>query len=201
MAAVVAALAFSSAVALAQDAQTLASTVCAACHGADGNSAIAMFPKIAGLQASYLSKQLRDFQAGRRKSDVMAPVVATLKPQDILALADHYAAQAIKPSPDIDTRLVGLGKLIYFDGNEQTGVPACVGCHQPAGAGHLIYPRIGGQHAAYVRQQLKSFANGDRSNDANRFMRVVAKRLSDEEIDAVAAYLAGLGTPAGVAAR
>jgi cytochrome c553 len=188
---------------MAQDAQTLASTVCAACHGADGNSAIAMFPKIAGLQSSYLSKQLRDFQAGRRKSDVMAPVVATLKPQDILALADHYAAQAIKPSTDIDIKLVGLGKLIYFDGNEQSGVPACVGCHQPAGAGHLIYPRIGGQHAAYVRQQLKSFASGDRSNDANRFMRVVAKRLSDEEIDAVAAYLAGQGqgAPAGEVAR
>jgi cytochrome c553 len=200
-AAVLAALVAPCTGARAQDAQTLASTVCAACHGIDGNSAIAMFPKIAGLQSSYLAKQLRDFQAGRRKSDVMAPVVATLKPQDIVSLADYYAVQAIQASIDVDAKIVGIGKLIYFDGNEQTGVPACVGCHQPAGAGHLSYPRIGGQHAAYLRQQLKSFANGDRSNDANRFMRVVAKRLSEEEIDAVAAYLASLGAPSGSAGK
>ncbi|MGI9133841.1 MAG: c-type cytochrome [Rhodoferax sp.] len=68
--------------AAAQDAKAIATTVCLACHGEDGNSAIPMFPKIAGLQESYIVKQLRDFQSGRRRSDIMAPVVATLKPQD-----------------------------------------------------------------------------------------------------------------------
>lgn len=173
--------------------ETLVSTVCVACHGEDGNSAVAMFPKIAGLQESYLVKQMRDFQSGRRRSDVMAPVVAALKPEDFQPLAAYYARLKLKPGEAAERRLVDLGKLVYFDGNEETGVPACVGCHQGAGAGHLIYPRVGGQHAVYVKQQLKNFASGERSNDANRFMRVVAKRMSEEEMDAVAAYLAGLG--------
>ncbi|MDE2612544.1 MAG: c-type cytochrome [Burkholderiales bacterium] len=173
--------------------QAVATAVCAACHGEDGNSAVPMFPKIAGLQESYLVKQLRDFKSGRRKSDVMAPVVADLKPEDMQPLAAYYSHLSLKPEVPGERRTTDLGKLIYFDGNEETGVPACVGCHQPAGAGHLLYPRIGGQHAVYVKQQLKNFASGERTNDANRFMRVVAQRMSDEEMDAVAAYLAGLG--------
>jgi cytochrome c553 len=178
--------------AAAEDARTIATTVCVACHGVDGNSALPMFPKIAGLQEEYIVKQLRDFMSGRRKSDVMAPVVAQLKPEDVAPLATYFSAQARKPSEPEDKKAVGLGKLIFYDGNEETGVPACVGCHQPQGAGHLIYPRIGGQHAQYVVQQLKNFAAGDRSNDVSRFMRVTAKRMNDEEMHAVAQYLAGL---------
>jgi cytochrome c553 len=176
----------------AGDATAIAGTVCLACHGADGNSVIPMFPKIAGLQESYIVKQLRDFQAGRRKSDVMTPVVAALKAEDFSALAAFYNGQVPKPVEGADTKAASLGKLLYFDGNEETGVPACVGCHQPQGLGHLNYPRIGGQHVQYVTQQLKNFASGERSNDANRFMRTIAKRMSEEEIDAVAAYLATL---------
>ena len=176
----------------AQDAKTIATTVCFACHGEDGNSAIPMFPKIAGLQESYIIKQLRDFQTGRRKSDIMAPVVAALKPQDFVSLAIYYSGQKLTPGAAAEKKATGLGKVMYFEGNEETGVPACVGCHQAQGAGHLIYPRIGGQHTQYVSQQLKNFASGDRSNDANRFMRVLAKRMTEEEIDSVAAYLADL---------
>jgi cytochrome c553 len=179
--------------AVAQDAKTIAATVCAACHGEDGNSLVPMFPKIAGLQESYIVKQLRDFKDGRRKSDIMAPVVAALKPEDFLALATYFSVQQMKPGEAADKKLADLGKLVFFDGNEDSGLPACIGCHQAKGAGHLIYPRIGGQHATYVTQQLKSFAAGDRSNDVSRFMRVVAKRMTEEEIDAVAAYLADLG--------
>jgi cytochrome c553 len=177
----------------AQDAKTIASTVCVACHGEDGNSVVPMFPKIAGLQESYIVKQLRDFQAGRRKSDIMAPVVAALKPEDFLALGTYFAGQKMKAGDSEEKKLADVGKLIFFDGNEDSGLPACIGCHQPNGAGHLIYPRIGGQHATYVTQQLKNFAASERSNDASRFMRVVAKRMTEEEINAVAAYLAGLG--------
>lgn len=176
----------------AEDAKTIATTVCAACHGEDGNSAIPMFPKIAGLQESYIVKQLRDFQTGRRKSDIMAPIVASLKVEDFAPLAGYYSAQKLKAGPDGDKKTSGFGKVVYFEGNEETGVPACVGCHQTKGNGHLIYPRIGGQHVQYVSQQLKNFASGERSNDVSRFMRVVSKRMTEEEIDAVAAYLVGL---------
>lgn len=176
----------------AQDAKTIAATVCVACHGEDGNSAIPMFPKIAGLQEGYIVKQLRDFQSGRRKSDIMAPVVAALKPEDFASLATFYSGQKLKPGEDADKKAAGFGKMIFFEGNEETGVPACVGCHQPQGAGHLVYPRIGGQHVQYVTQQLKNFASSDRSNDVSRFMRVLAKRMSDEEIQSVAEYLVGL---------
>lgn len=178
----------------AQDAKTIATTVCVACHGEDGNSVVPMFPKIAGLQEGYIVKQLRDFQSGRRKSDIMAPVVAALKPEDFLSLATYYSGQKLKPGDAVDKKLADVGKLIFFDGNEESGVPACVGCHQAQGAGHLIYPRIGGQHTVYVTQQLKNFASGDRSNDVSRFMRVLSKRLTEEEINSVAAYLADLNT-------
>jgi cytochrome c553 len=179
--------------ATAQDAQTIATTVCLPCHGGDGNSLVPMFPKIAGLQETYIVKQLRDFQSGRRKSDIMGPVVAALKTEDFLPLGTFFAAQKMKAGEPGDKKLSDFGKLVFFDGNEETGLPACVGCHQAQGAGHLIYPRIGGQHVTYVTQQLKNFAAGDRSNDVSRFMRVVAKRMTNEEIDAVAAYLADLG--------
>ena len=177
----------------AEDAKTIATTTCAACHGEDGNSQVPMFPKIAGLQEAYIVKQLRDFQSGRRKSDVMGPVVGALKSEDFLALGTYFSGQKMKPGEPSDKKLADFGKLVFFDGNEDTGVPACVGCHQAQGAGHLIYPRIGGQHVTYVTQQLKNFAAGDRSNDVSRFMRVVAKRMTDEEMNAVAAYLADLG--------
>ena len=177
---------------MAQDTQTMATTVCAACHGPDGNSLVPMFPKIAGLQETYIIKQLRDFQSGRRKSDIMAPVVSTLKPEDLAPLANYFSRQKLKPGDTGAKAETSVGKLLYFDGNEETGVPACVGCHQPQGAGQTIYPRIGGQHSTYVAQQLRNFAAGERSNDVSRFMRVVAKRMSEEEIQSVAAYLVSL---------
>jgi cytochrome c553 len=177
----------------AQDAKTIAATVCVACHSDDGNSVVPMFPKIAGLQEEYIVKQLKDFMSGRRKSDVMGPVVAALKQEDIAPLAALYSRQKLKAGEADDKKAAALGKLIFHDGNEETGVPACVGCHQAQGAGYSIYPRIGGQHTQYVEQQLKNFAAGDRSNDVSRYMRVTAKRLSAEEIHAVAQYIVGLG--------
>jgi len=179
--------------AAAQDAKTIAATVCVACHTEDGNSVIPMFPKIAGQQETYVIKQLKDFMSGRRKSDVMGPIVAQLKPEDVAPLAAYFSQQKLMPSAPGDKDVLGLGKMIFYDGNEETGVPACVGCHQALGAGFDIYPRIGGQHAEYIRQQLKNFAAGERSNDPSRYMRVTAKRLSDEEANAVAQYLMGLG--------
>ena len=177
----------------AEDAKTIAATVCVACHGEDGNSVVPMFPKIAGMSEEYLVKQLKDFMSGKRKSDVMGPVVAQLKPEDAAPLAAYFSGKKMRAGQSANKRAADLGKLIFFDGNEDTGVPACVGCHQPEGAGHTIYPRIGGQHIEYVRQQLKNFATGDRANDISRYMRVTAKRMSEEEIQSVAEYLVGLG--------
>jgi cytochrome c553 len=123
----------------------------------------------------------------------MAPVVAALKAEDFLPLASYFSSQKMKAGEVDDKKLADLGKLVFFDGNEDSGLPACVGCHQAQGAGHTIYPRIGGQHGTYVSQQLKNFAAGDRSNDVSRFMRVAAKRMTEEEINAVSAYVATLG--------
>ncbi|MDD5295912.1 MAG: c-type cytochrome [Rhodocyclaceae bacterium] len=176
----------------AEDAKTLASTVCIACHGEDGNSVVPMFPKIAGLQEEYIVKQLKDFMSGKRKSDVMGPVVANLKAEDVAPLAAHYSSLKMKVGEAADKKAVEAGKLMYQDGNETSGVPACLGCHQPMGAGKDIYPRIAGQQSEYVLQQLKNFAAGDRSNDPNRWMRSTAKRMTEAEMRAVAEYLAGL---------
>ncbi len=176
----------------AQDAKTIAATVCAGCHAEDGNSLVPMFPKIAGLPESYISKQLQDFQSGRRKSDMMAPMAATLKPQDIASLANYFSAQKLKPGDLGDKASADFGKLVYLEGNEKTGVPACVACHQTRGAGHLLYPRIGGQHSVYVAQQLTNFATGERTNDGSRYTRVIAKRMSEKEIQSVAEYLVSL---------
>lgn len=179
--------------AAAEDAKTLATTVCVACHGDDGNSAIPMFPKIAGLQETYIIKQLKEFISGQRKSDVMAPIVATLKLEDLAPLATHFGGQKPKAGEARDAALVEMGRNFYLDGNEDSGVPACVGCHQPQATGHTIYPRLAGQHPEYVIQQLKNFASGDRSNDVSRFMRVIAKRMTEQEMKAVAEYIASIG--------
>jgi cytochrome c553 len=178
---------------MAQDAKTIVATVCVACHTEDGNSVVPVFPKIAGLQEAYIAKQLQDFMSGKRKSDIMGPIVSQLKPEDVLPLATYFSQQKLKVGEADDKALAGAGKVLFNDGNEETGVPACVGCHQPKGAGFGIYPRIGGQHVDYVKTQLKNFASGERSNDMSRFMRTTAKRLSEEEINAVAQYLVGLG--------
>jgi cytochrome c553 len=179
--------------AVAQDVKTIVSTVCVACHTEDGNSVVPIFPKIAGLQEAYIAKQLQDFMSGKRKSDIMGPIVAQLKPADVLPLATYFSSQKLQRGAADDRVAASAGKVLFNDGNEESGVPACVGCHQPKGVGFGIYPRIGGQHIDYVKQQLKNFAANERTNDTSRFMRTTARRMTDEEINDVAQYLVGLG--------
>jgi cytochrome c553 len=183
----------------AQDkAQGIASQVCAACHAADGNSTASANPKIAGQFPEYLHKQLGDFkaQAGRkpaRESAVMAGMVASLSDADMLGLAAYYAGQSLKPAAAADKALATLGQKIWRGGNAASGVPACAGCHGPAGAGMPAqYPRLAGQFAEYTMAQLKLFRDGARANDPNGMMRGVAARMSEREIRAVAEYVAGL---------
>ena len=178
--------------------QKIAGQVCAACHAADGNSVAATNPKIAGQFAEYLHKQLVDFkpQAGKkpaRESAIMTPMVASLSDEDIQGLAAYYAGQKLRPASALDKDLAALGQKIWRGGIAASNVPACSGCHGPAGAGiPAQYPRLSGQFAEYLAAQLKGFKEGARANDANGVMRGVAARMTEREIQAVAQYAAGL---------
>jgi len=178
--------------------QAIATQVCAACHAADGNSALAVNPKLAGQFYDYLYKQLANFKPhGGKKAErdnaVMAGMIANLSTADLKDLAAYYAAQKLKPAAAKDKDLAALGQKIYRGGNLATGVAACAGCHGPAGSGiPAQYPRIAGQFSEYIEAQLKAFRIGARANDPNGMMRGVAARMSDREIQAVADYVAGL---------
>jgi cytochrome c553 len=199
--ALAAVIALSAVPAAAQDAakaQSIANQVCASCHAADGNSTAPANPKIAGQLAEYLHKQLVDFkpQQGKkpaRESPIMMGMVANLSEADMKGLAAFYAGQKLKPAAATDKSLAALGQKIWRGGNAATGVPACAGCHGPAGAGMPAqYPRLAGQYAEYIAAQLKAFKEGGRANDPNGMMRGVAARMSEREIRAVAEYAAGL---------
>jgi cytochrome c553 len=178
--------------------QRIAGQVCAACHGADGNSVAAANPKIAGQFAEYLHKQLADYkpQAGKkpaRDNPIMTPMVANLSEDDIKSLAAYYAGQKLTPAAASDKDLATLGQKIWRGGIPSSNVPACAGCHGPAGAGiPAQYPRLSGQFAEYTAAQLKAFKEGGRANDPNGMMRGVAARLTEREIQAVSQYAAGL---------
>lgn len=179
-------------------AQATAQQVCGACHGADGNSAAAANPKLAGQGSDYLYKQLMNFkpQGGKkaeRENAIMAGMVANLSPEDMKGLAAHYAGQKLKPAAAKDKKLASEGQKLWRGGNSASGVAACSGCHGPDGAGiPSQYPRLSGQFAEYVEAQLKAFKSGARANDPNGMMRGVAARMTDAEIRAVSEYAAGL---------
>jgi cytochrome c553 len=183
---------------VADKAQGIVNQVCAVCHAADGNSQVAVNPKLAGQIPEYLYKQLTNFKAAagkkaERDNPVMAGMVASLSPDDMHNLAAYFAGQAVKPGAAKSKDLVALGQRIYRGGIASEGVAACASCHGPNGAGMPAqYPRLSGQHAEYVEAQLKAFRSGARANDPNASMRGVAGRLSDREIEAVADYIAGL---------
>ena len=182
----------------AAKAQGIANQVCAACHAADGNSQIAINPKLAGQIPEYIYKQLTNFKAAagkkaERENPVMAGMVANLSIEDMRNLAAHYTAQTAKPGTAKSKDLVALGQKIYRGGIAGKGVAACASCHGPNGAGMPSqYPRLAGQHAEYVEVQLKAFRSGERANDPNSSMRTVAGKLSDREIQGVSDYIAGL---------
>lgn len=169
------------------------SSTCVACHGADGNSANPEWPKLAGQHPDYLVKQLKEFKAGERENQTMAPMAAPLSEQDMQDLAAYYAAQQIKQG-EADPDLVELGEQIYRGGNKASGVSACMACHGPAGKGNPAanFPALAGQHATYTEIQLKAFRSGARTNDYGSMMRNVAARMTDAEIKAVASYIQGL---------
>ncbi|MCW8906638.1 MAG: cytochrome c4 [Sedimenticola sp.] len=176
----------------AEAGKTKAAT-CVACHGPEGNSANAEWPKLAGQHASYIVKQLNEFKAGARKNDLMSPMAPPLNEQDIQDLAAYFSSQQQTPGVAAADQ-VELGEKIYRAGNADTGVAACMACHGPAGSGNppAVFPRIAGQHAVYIEKALRDFRSDARTNDNAKMMRNVVARMTDQEIAAVAQYLQGL---------
>ena len=167
---------------------------CGGCHGADGNSANPSWPKLAGQHAGYIAKQLADFKAGKKRSDpLMGGQVAGLSSQDMADLAAYFAKQTGSQGA-ADEKLAAAGAKLYRGGNKKKGVAACIACHGPTGAGNPAanFPKLSGQHAAYVEKAMKDFRSGARSNDMNKMMRNIAEKMSDKEIKAVASYISGL---------
>jgi cytochrome c553 len=166
-------------------------TVCAACHGADGNSAITQNPKLAGQHSEYLLKQLTNFKEGKRANAVMAGMVANLTPDEMKNLADYYAAQKVTLAKAKSNGAGSLGEKMYRAGNAASGVPACASCHGANGAGiPKQFPRLSAQHADYTLTQMKAFRTGERANAP--MMTVIATKMTDAEMQAVSDYVQGL---------
>ena len=178
--------------------QAVASTVCAACHAPDGNSTIAANPKLAGQHAEYLFKQMKEFKAADGKEPgrvnaVMNGMIAAYDENQMRDMAAYFAQQKQTGGAAKSQATVELGQRLYRGGDAAKGLPACAACHGPAGAGiPAQYPRIAGQHTDYTDAQLKAFRDEASVNDPNKMMRMVAARMSDKEIKAVADYIAGL---------
>jgi len=183
---------------LAKAKQT-AEQICAACHGADGNSAIAANPNLAGQGAEYISRQLQHFKAGIRVNAVMQGMVATLAPEDMVALGIYFSQQKPKNPGAKDPALVVMAQPLYRAGDAASGLPACAACHSPTGVGiPKNFPRLSGQYADYTYAQLQAFKTGERGNDKDgkdtqgKIMWAVAQHMTDAQMKALADYAAGL---------
>lgn len=179
-------------------AKPIAESVCVGCHGADGNSPAAPNPHLAGQHAAYLLKQLTNFKSvdGKpavRDNAIMAGMVAGLSDEDMKNLAAYFSQQKLKPAAAKDEKLIAEGQKLWRMGDFSKGIPACAGCHGPAGAGlPAQYPALAGQLPEYTEDQLKKFRSGERANDPEKMMRMIADKMSDQQIKAVAEYAAGL---------
>lgn len=164
---------------------------CVLCHGREGESASAVYPRLAAQDPDYLLKQLKDFHDGRRKSDTMSDMVKDLNDQEFRGLANWFSSRTAAFRQPGDPDLAAVGKYVFTRGNSFSGVPACTSCHGPNGHGTQQLPRLAGQHPAYLEVQLKEFGKRERSND-NAIMHSVASKLTELETRAVSVYLGGL---------
>jgi cytochrome c553 len=167
------------------------SAVCASCHGADGNSLVPMYPKLAGQNGEYTVKQLIEFKSGVRKNPIMAGMVAGLSEQDMAELGAYFAIQ--KPTAG-NGNGSELGQKLYFGGDASRGITACIACHGTSGKGMAKagFPAVANQSVEYLTAQLASFKAGERDNDRNSIMRNVTKRLKPKDIEALAQFMASM---------
>ena len=178
--------------------KVIAETICVACHGADGNSPASANPNLAGQIEDYLYKQLKNFKPVGdkppvRNNSIMVGMAAPLSDEDMKNVAAWFASQKQKPAAAKDEKQIAVGQKLWRQGDFKKGVPACAGCHGPAGAGMPAqYPRLAGQFPEYTEAQLKAFRVDERANDPEKMMRMIAAKLSDAEIKAVSEYAAGL---------
>jgi cytochrome c553 len=170
------------------------SAACGACHGADGNSVNPQWPSIAGQNATYIANTLRAFQEGTRSDVLMTAQAQSLSEQDIENLAAYFSMQQAT-GRTADPQLADAGERLYRGGNKESNLTACIGCHGPTGSGNepAGYPSLSGQHAAYTAKQLGDYQSKSRKSDGGaQIMRNVAARLTQDEINALAAYIQGL---------
>jgi len=175
----------------ASKAISLAGNLCASCHGEDGNSLVPNFPKLAGQQAVYLLRELKDYKSGKRESEVMVPLVSSLSDEDLANLAAFYASQKAAPGTVTDPSLLPVGKALYLKGNAKSGIPTCESCHEEDGSGAGKFPRVAGQNVEYSLEQFKLYAAGKRTN-GTRVMKTIAERMTEQETRAVAEYMASM---------
>ncbi|HOX72687.1 MAG: cytochrome c4 [Dokdonella sp.] len=175
---------------------------CGACHGADGNSADATYPKLAGQNESYIARQLGQFKAGKRNNPIMMPFAATLSEQDMHDIGAYFATKRASPG-QTDEAYVARAELLFRAGDAKLGVPACMACHGPAGRGMAgaAYPQISGQWADYVSAKFGEWRSGTTwgDDDHARIMPDIARRLSDADVSALASYAQGLHEGTGAA--
>jgi cytochrome c553 len=166
---------------------------CQECHGLNGISSSPSYPKLAGQHAEYIVKQLKDFQTGRRQHPVMTVMAEGLTENDVLDIATYFASN---PAMKGEVGESQLGKDIFTYGDMNRNILPCQSCHGEAGKGistpNETHPMIGGQHAIYLREQLRNWRNGSRSNSPNGIMNIIAKSLTDTEIEALSQYISGL---------
>lgn len=168
--------------------------VCGACHGPDGNSPAPNFPKLAGQGERYLLKQIHDIKNGDRTVVEMTGILDNLSEQDIADIAAYFSSQKMSVGA-ADPELVKRGEALFRGGKLEEGMPACIGCHSPNGAGIAAagFPHLSGQHATYVAKQLTDFREGNRTNDGDATtMRTIAAKLSNKDIEALSSYIQGL---------
>lgn len=179
---------------------------CGGCHGADGNSVAPTFPRLAGQNMRYLKNQLSAFKSGARENEMMQPMAANLSEKDMEDISAYYAAQEqifstddeqyLDEDEDIEVtdELIAAGKKFYRGGNTKSGAAACTGCHGPDGSGNepAGFPMVKGQYALVIAKALRDFKSGQRSSDTSTMMPMIAKKMTDEEINAVASYISSM---------
>lgn len=177
---------------LAVQAEGEPNALCTGCHNEDGNSITPEFPKLAGLDAVYIAKQIKDFKNDKRVSEIMGPMANQIPDKDIGLLASYFSKQKRSVGIVTDQQLAAQGQQIYDDGIVSSAVPACSGCHGEKGEGTDKFPRLAGQHTVYLITQMNNFKNAVRNNDPRKVMRAITMRMTEQDMKAAAEYITSL---------